>query len=182
MDQLIFAYGGQLHRSFVAYTAGLTQKESPKVCFLPTASADNPEFITYWYQLCQGMPLIPYDMKVWISSYTQERSFEAILLDMDAIIVGGGNTLNMIALWKAHGIDRVLKTALERGIVLAGGSAGSMCWFEAGTSDSRPKKLSNIEGLGFYRIAIVPTTPASLPVGLYIIKTSSGALLRRLCL
>jgi len=68
---------------------------------------------------------------------------------MDAIVVGGGNTLNMIAIWKAQGIDIALKKALEKGIVLAGGSAGSLCWFDNGTTDSRPIELTVVEGLGF---------------------------------
>lgn len=68
---------------------------------------------------------------------------------MDAIIVGGGNTLNMLAIWKAQEIDLALKKAYESGIILAGGSAGSLCWFNAGTTDSRPKNLSIINGLGF---------------------------------
>jgi peptidase E len=76
-------------------------------------------------------------------------SFEEALLNMDAIVVGGGNTLNMMAIWKAQGIDLVLKKALEKGIILAGGSAGSLCWFENGTTDSRPIELSVVEGLGF---------------------------------
>ncbi len=68
---------------------------------------------------------------------------------MDAIVVGGGNTLNMMAIWKAQGIDTVLKKAYNRGIVLSGGSAGSVCWFLDGISDSRPKNLSIVQGLGF---------------------------------
>jgi len=91
----------------------------------------------------------PFVQKVWISSYNQKTSFEETLLTMDAIVVGGGNTLNMMSIWKAQGIDTVLEKALEKGIVLAGGSAGSLCWFENGTTDSRPKELTIVEGLGF---------------------------------
>jgi peptidase E len=70
---------------------------------------------------------------------------------MDAIVVSGGNTLNMMAIWKAQGIDRILFDAWNKGIVLSGGSAGSLCWFEEGTTDSRPKELSKIECLGFIK-------------------------------
>jgi peptidase E len=63
--------------------------------------------------------------------------------------MGGGNTVNMIAIWKAQGIDKVLRKAYDKGIVLAGGSAGSICWFQGGTTDSRPQKLSLCDGLGF---------------------------------
>jgi len=72
-----------------------------------------------------------------------------MLLNSDAIVVGGGNTLNMLGIWKAQGIDTVLKKALKKEIILAGGSAGSICWFRHGISDSRPVNLSLVDGLGF---------------------------------
>ncbi|MDZ7632018.1 MAG: Type 1 glutamine amidotransferase-like domain-containing protein [Gemmatimonadaceae bacterium] len=61
----------------------------------------------------------------------------------------GGNTLNQQAIWKAQGIDVVLRAAWDAGIVLGGSSAGSLCWFEEGTTDSRPKALSVVQCLGF---------------------------------
>lgn len=78
-----------------------------------------------------------------------KESFEDVLFSMDAIIVGGGNTLNMLAIWEAQGVDKILYKAWEKGIVLSGGSAGSLCWFEEGTTDSRPRELTKIECLGF---------------------------------
>ena len=69
--------------------------------------------------------------------------------DTNAIIASGGNTLNQQAIWRAQGIDVVLRQAWERGIVLGGSSAGSLCWFEEGTTDSRPKELSIVQCLGF---------------------------------
>jgi peptidase E len=70
---------------------------------------------------------------------------------MDAIVASGGNTLNQQAIWRAQGIDLVLREAWERGIVLGGASAGGLCWFEEGTTDSRPKRLSVVKGLGFLK-------------------------------
>ena len=58
------------------------------------------------------------------------------MLSHDVVLVGGGNTLNMLAIWRAHGLDRILREAWEAGVVLAGGSAGANCWFEATTTDS----------------------------------------------
>jgi len=95
-------------------------------------------------------------MGVWINSTTQKKSFEEILLSMGAIIVGGGNTLNMLAIWKAQEIDLALKKAYDKGIVIAGGSAGSLCWFNAGTTDSRPKELTIVKGLGFLNFSHCP--------------------------
>lgn len=77
-------------------------------------------------------------------------------MSMDAIVVGGGNTLNMIAIWKVQGIDVALKKAYESGIVMGGGSAGSLCWFTAGSTDSRPKQLTVVEGLNFLNFSHSP--------------------------
>jgi peptidase E len=70
---------------------------------------------------------------------------------VDGIVCSGGNTLNQQAIWRAQGIDKVLRQAWDRGIVLGGASAGSLCWFEEGTTDSRPKELSIVQGLGFLK-------------------------------
>jgi peptidase E len=86
---------------------------------------------------------------------------------MDAIIVGGGSTLNMIAIWKAQGIDTVLKKAYDKGIIMSGGSAGSLCWFLGGSTDSRPKELSVVECLGFLNFSHSPhyhAEPARRPL------------------
>lgn len=155
-DKTLFIYGGQVTKEFIKYTAKLTNKENPKICFLPTATADNTRYINYWYELCSDLTIEPKVMKVWINSSSQKESFEEILMDMDAIIVGGGNTLNMLAIWKAQEIDLVLKKAYNKGIILAGGSAGSLCWFNAGTTDSRPKELTIVNGLGFLDFSHCP--------------------------
>ncbi|HWZ16690.1 MAG TPA: peptidase E [Mucilaginibacter sp.] len=152
----IFAYGGQFTKPFMRYVIALTKKENPRICFLPTASADNPGGIVAWYEVCQDLPMRPFVQKAFVASYTEPKTFEETLLSMDAIIVGGGNTLNMIAIWKAQGIDTVLRKAYNRGIVLAGGSAGSLCWFQGGTTDSRPKDLSIVKGLGFIQTSHCP--------------------------
>jgi dipeptidase E len=155
-DQYIFPSGGGPSKPFILEIVKLTGKERPKICFLPTASGDSEQGIIRWYELVHDLPVEPSVQKVWISSYNQKKSFEEVLLNVDAIVVGGGNTLNMIAIWKTQGIDKVLKKALEKGIVLAGGSAGSLCWFDNGTTDSRPAELSVVEGLGFLPFSHCP--------------------------
>ena len=152
----ILAYGGQIQKAFVKQVITLTGKSKPKICFLPTASADNPYSVNMWYDVCHDLSIEPYWLSVWVNSDPRQQSFEEKLLGMDAIIVGGGNTLNMIAIWKAQGIDTVLRKAYNKGIVLAGGSAGSLCWFNAGYSDSRPKALSIVSGLGFLPFSHCP--------------------------
>ena len=148
-EQTIFAFGGDINEKFVKYTIDLTNKSNPKVCYVPTASADNEDNIKLWNYYCKKLSIEPYVLKVWISSEKTPNSFEDVLLNMDAIVVGGGNTANMMGIWKAQGIDSVMRKALEKGIVLAGGSAGSLCWFENGTSDCHPIQLSIVDGLGF---------------------------------
>ncbi|MCO6497292.1 MAG: peptidase E [Chitinophagaceae bacterium] len=155
-DKTIFVYGGNFNPPFIGYVASLTKKTNPKICFIPTASADDPYMINAWYEMSAGQAFTPFVLRTFINSYPGQASFEETLLDMDAIIVGGGSTLNMLAIWRAQGIDTVLKKAYDRGIVLAGGSAGSLCWFTGGYSDSRPKELTIIKGLGFLNFSHSP--------------------------
>ncbi|MGE5520192.1 MAG: Type 1 glutamine amidotransferase-like domain-containing protein [Candidatus Dadabacteria bacterium] len=152
----IFAYGGEINKDFLRYVIRLTKKTEPKVCFLPTAAADNPYYTNYWFEMCFDFAVKPSIQRMFVSSSPGQKSFEENLLGMDAIIVGGGNTLNMIAIWKAQGVDTVLRKAYEKGIILAGGSAGSLCWFKNGLSDSRPQKLSVVECLGFINASHCP--------------------------
>jgi peptidase E len=171
----LFIYGGDFHKKFITYAASLTGKENPRICFMPTASGDAPGGIVRWFEWCADLPVRPFVQRAFISSYTQQDSFEKILTGMDAILVGGGNTLNMIAVWKAQGIDLALRQAWENGVVLGGGSAGSLCWFEHGTTDSRPSALSTVEGLGFMKGSHCPhyhAEPQRKP--LYWSKIQSG--------
>ena len=145
----IVASGGGTGEKIIKYMASLTGKEKPRFCYLPTAAADSPYAIIRWFKMCAGLNIVAMVQEMFISSYSMKQTFEEILLSMDAIVVSGGNTLNMMAIWKAQGIDNVLRKAWEKGIVLGGGSAGSLCWFEEGTTDSRPIELTKVECLGF---------------------------------
>ncbi len=147
----ILIAGGGFGTAFIRYLARLTGKERPTLLYLPTASADGDASILTWYESCAPLDVVPSVQKCFISSYETDRTFEEILLSTDGIVASGGNTLNQQVIWKAHGIDRILREAWERGIVLGGASAGSLCWFEEGTSDSRPKELTKVEGLGFLK-------------------------------
>ena len=161
-EQTIFAFGGDINQKFIQFVVDLTNKKNPKVCYIPTASADNADNIKYWNFICAQLSIEPYVLKVWVSSDPKVKTFEEILEDMDAIVVGGGNTLNMMGIWKAQGIDSILRKALDKGIILAGGSAGSICWFQNGVSDSRPVRLSVVDGLSFLAYSNCPHYPDSL--------------------
>ena len=166
-DKTIFVTGGSFGKPFIQYVASLTNKPNPKICFVPTASADNPYSINSWYNNCEDLPIRPYVLRTFINSQPGQKTWEEFILSMDAIIVGGGSTLNMIAIWKAQGIDTVFKKAYDKGIVMAGGSAGSLCWFLGGSTDSRPKALSVVECLGFLNYSHSPhyhAEPARRPL------------------
>jgi peptidase E len=145
----ILIAGGGFGTAFIRYMAELTGKTRPKLLYLPTASADSAAGIIGWYQACAPLDVEPSYQLSFIESLSQTRGWDEVLLSVDGILCSGGNTLNQQAIWKAQGIDVVLRQAWDQGIVLGGSSAGSLCWFEEGTTDSRPKELSIVKCLGF---------------------------------
>jgi len=147
----ILIAGGGFGTAFIRYMAELTGKQRPKLCYLPTASADSPTGVISWYRNCAPLDVEPSHQESFIASTRQSRNWEEVFLSVDGIVVSGGNTLNQQAIWKAQGIDAVLRQAWDRGIVLGGASAGSLCWFEEGTTDSRPKELTTVQCLGFLK-------------------------------
>ena len=147
----ILIAGGGFGTAFIKYMAVLTGKPRPKLCYLPTASADSPAGIITWFRNCAPLDVEASVQESFIASPRQTRSWEEVFLSVDGIVASGGNTLNQQAIWKAQGIDVVLRQAWDRGIVLGGASAGSLCWFEEGTTDSRPKELTTVQGLGFLK-------------------------------
>ncbi len=120
-------------------------RDRPRVCFLATASGDSDAYLAQFYTAFAGRAETTH---LGLFSRT-EPDIEALLLEQDAIYVGGGNTANMLAIWRVHGLDRALRLAWEAGIVLAGLSAGSICWFESETTDSFGALTALTGGLGF---------------------------------
>ncbi|MDQ6613116.1 MAG: peptidase E [Gemmatimonadota bacterium] len=147
----ILIAGGNYNTAFIRYMAQLTGKARPRICYLPTAAADNSDSSLGFFRNCAPLNVEPFVQPTFIESLTQKLGWDEVLLSMDGIVCSGGNTLNQQAIWKAQGIDLVLKSAWDRGIVLGGASAGSLCWFEEGTTDSRPKALSIVKCLGFLK-------------------------------
>lgn len=118
----------------------------PRICFLPTASGDAEGYIERFH-----MAFDPVAEASHLALFTRTvADIAGFIGDQDAIYVGGGNTENMLAIWRIHGVDRALRVAWDRGVVMAGLSAGSLCWFESGTTDSFGPELSILGGgLGF---------------------------------
>jgi dipeptidase E len=113
----------------------LTGKPVPRVCFLPTASGDPREQVTRFYERFGDWPCEPSTLSLFHLGRDRIDPAEH-LLAQDAIYVGGGSMRNMLAIWREHGIDQLMRSAWSRGVVLAGLSAGAMCWFEGGVSMS----------------------------------------------
>ncbi len=173
----ILIAGGNFNTKYIAYMAQLTGKARPKICYMPTASADAAESSLGFYRNCAPLNVEPSVQNVFIESLTQTRGWDEVLLSVDAIVCSGGNTLNQQAIWKAQGIDEVLRQAWDKGIVLGGASAGSLCWFEEGTTDSRPKALSIVKCLGFLKGSHSPHYDAEAGRRpLYQKSISSGAM------
>ena len=148
----ILIAGGGYGTPFIRYMAALTGKPRPScsISRRPRRTGQSGN-----YRLVPGVLAAQgrADTCRRASSRATRRSesWDEVLLSMDGIVCSGGNTLNQQAIWKAQGIDVVLRQAWDRGIVLGGSSAGSLCWFEEGTTDSRPKALSVVKCLGFLK-------------------------------
>ena len=130
----------------VRFVLGLTGKERPRVCLVPTASAEKPELLLRFYEELSGFADCSHvSFFPWPPDGLRE-----LVLSQDALFVTGGNTANMLAIWRAHGFEQIVREAWEQGVVLAGSSAGMICWFEAGITDSYGPQLDGIrDGLGF---------------------------------
>jgi peptidase E len=113
----------------------LTGKPVPRVCFLPTASGDPRDQVTRFYERFGDWPCSPSIVSLFHLGRDRIDPVEH-LLAQDVIYVGGGSMRNMLAIWREHGIEQAMRTAWARGIVLAGLSAGAMCWFQGGISKS----------------------------------------------
>jgi dipeptidase E len=113
----------------------LTGKDVPRICFLPTASGDPRDQVTRFHERFGDWPCEPSILSLFHLGRDRIDPI-AHILSQDALYIGGGSMRNMLAIWREHGLDDAMRTAWDRGIVLAGLSAGAMCWFEGGVSMS----------------------------------------------
>jgi dipeptidase E len=117
-----------------------------RVLYVPTAGMENTDFTVWWYGVLaeHGASMSHLHFNPWPPADLRAR-----VLAHDVVLVGGGNTANMLAVWRVHGFDVVLREAWESGVVLAGWSAGAICWFETGVTDSFGPQLAGLDCLGF---------------------------------
>jgi peptidase E len=151
-DRRILAMGGggftmpERNPALDRLVLSLTGKPVPKICFVPTASGDRGELAMRFRERFDPWPCEPSILSLFHLSRARVDPVEH-LLAQDAIYVGGGSMRNLLAIWREHGIDEAMRTAWESGVVLAGVSAGAMCWFEGGVSSSGGAP-EPVEGLG----------------------------------
>lgn len=136
------------------YVLGLSGVPEPKVCFIGTAYGDDKETRDWFYQGMQEFSCVPTHLGLFHRTIQDIREF---LLEQDVVYVGGGSTANLLAVWRAHGLDQILHEAWKTGVVLSGVSAGANCWFEASITDSyRPELDPLYDGLGLLKGSICP--------------------------
>ena len=111
----------------------LADAARPKVLRVPTATGDADRDVVTFYRMFPSHSFEPSHLGLFERTVQDLRTF---VLRQDVVLVAGGNTANMLAVWRVHGLDEILREAWEAGVVMAGGSAGALCWFEAGTTDS----------------------------------------------
>jgi len=148
--QIIPIGGGGFYRDaenleLEKYVIRQTGVEHPRVAFVPTASGEPDHYVASFYAAFLKLGCRP----SVLTFFKRTPDLRSLLLDQDVIYVGGGNTKSLLALWRDWGVVEILREAWESGIVLTGVSAGAICWFEQGLTDSFADGLRPLDGLGF---------------------------------
>ena len=140
----IVGLGASPDEAMLDHVLGLARGR--RVLYVPTASNEDPGRTVEWYERLRGRAeLTPLSFYPW-----PPADLRALTLAHDVVLVPGGNTANMLAVWRVHGFDAILREAWESGVVLTGWSAGMICWFEASVTDSFGPQLEGMrDGLGF---------------------------------
>ena len=142
------------------FVLSLSRRRPARVCFLPTASADSPAYVAKFYRAFAGRSIptdvTTFDPTAFARHPARTADLQGVLADQDVIYVGGGNTANLLAIWRAHGIDRILKDAWLEGVVMTGVSAGMLCWFRGGVTDSFGGLAALNDGLGLIDATACP--------------------------
>jgi dipeptidase E len=142
------------------FVLGLSRRQPARICFLPTASADAPTYIVKFYRALAQRGIAT-DLTLWNSPTLPRQPLTTAELapfveQQDVFYVGGGDTANMLVLWRRHGLDLLLRRAWSRGAVMAGVSAGMLCWFNGGITDSFGGLEPLDDGLGLIDATACP--------------------------
>ena len=157
IKQIIAIGGGGFGRNpgegiIEKYIINQSEEERPKICFIPTATGDNEAYKVNFYSTFSKLNCSPYHLDF----FKRTPNLEELCLSQDIIFVGGGNTKSMLAVWKDWGLEKILKQAYETGTIMCGVSAGAICWFEYGITDSWEDELKIINCLGFVQGSCCP--------------------------
>ncbi len=142
------------------FILSLSRRQPARICFVPTASANSATYLVKFYRAFTGRG-IPTDLTLFDPPVLPRRpartsDMAGYLMDQDVIYVGGGSTANLLAMWRMHGVDACLRQAWQAGAVLCGVSAGMLCWFLGGVSDSFGGLEALNDGLGFVDATACP--------------------------
>jgi dipeptidase E len=137
------------------YILNASKLEKPKVCFVPTASGDSAGYVERFYDAFKKLECEPVHLSLF-NPHTWTDDLAPFVAKQDVLYFGGGNTKNALALWHEWNLVPLLRAAYERGTVLAGLSAGAICWFEQGSTDSIGRELGVLECLGWLKGAMTP--------------------------
>ena len=127
------------------YILNLSKKDFPRIAFIPTATGDSDNYIVRFYSIFNRLKCIPSHLDF----FKRTIDLSEYIMSQDIVFVGGGNTKSMLAVWRDWGMDTILKQAYNKGIIMSGVSAGAICWFSYGITDSWDNKLKLIECLNF---------------------------------
>jgi peptidase E len=162
--------------ALIAHALTLSGAAVPRVCVLNTANGDDAASYVRMYARLSQHGARPSHLQLFPMPNVADP--EELLLSQDVIFVGGGSVANMVATWRVHGLDDVMRKAWHAGVVLAGVSAGAICWFHGGTTDSFGRRLRPFtDGLGLLAGSYCPhysTEPARRPA--YQALVADGAL------
>jgi peptidase E len=154
--QIIALGGGALAESdgfaLERYIVGHARRAKPAVCYIGTANGDEASVIVRFYGAFTGLACKPTHLPL----FKRTPDLRALILAQDIVYVGGGNTKSMLALWRDWGLHEILREAWQSGTVLCGSSAGAICWFETGITDSWADALRALPCLGFLPGACCP--------------------------
>jgi dipeptidase E len=149
--------------------------ERPRVCFLGTAQGDAPDTVARFYEVCEMLPCIPTHLSLFHDRDVED--LDAFFDVCDVVYVAGGNTASMLAVWRAHGIDRALAVrAAERDFVVGGASAGGMCWFDAGFTMSFGPLTPLHDGLSWFSGSFCPHAQQPGRLDAYAASVRDGTL------
>jgi peptidase E len=127
----------------------------PRVCFVPTASGDAPAYVDQFLRAFESRDCLPSVLPLFRRELDDE-ALRTFLLSQDVVYVGGGNTANLLAVWRAHGVDQVLRDAYDRGTLLCRISAGANCWARGSHTDSFGPLTFLRDGLGLLPGSVCP--------------------------